>query len=94
MEALQEGHNRMAERCTEVAEKYLPEGWTVVYRRNLTGRCFYRRSELAATRPVTRRALHIFFHECAHAVLHLPKKRHAAAPGGVRSGEGGLCQNA
>ena len=63
----------MADRCLEVAESYLPDGWTVVYRRNLTGRCYYHKKEIATPRPVTRRALHIFLHECAHAVLHRPR---------------------
>lgn len=73
-EKARKGRKDMADRCLAVAFICLPEGWTFEYRRHLTGRCFYFRRHIAAPRPVTRRALQVWLHECGHAVLHGPDK--------------------
>lgn len=57
-----------AARFEALAMTYVPAGYKVTYRKSLTGRCWYSpRWEIAAPRPVTRRALYIFLHECGHA---------------------------
>lgn len=60
----------LAEKCQAIAALYLPEGWTVKYRNSLSGRCYYEPKRIEAPRPVTRKSLYIFLHECAHAHLH------------------------
>ena len=65
----------LAERLTAIGASYVPEGWTVAYRKSLSGRCYHSRNHIDAPRPVTRKSLYIFLHECAHAILH------HAAPG-------------
>ncbi len=49
-----------------VALKYLPKGWTYQYRKSLTGRCWRGKKHFSAPKPVTRRALAIWLHECHH----------------------------
>jgi len=66
VERLQEGRWAMAERCMAVAERYTPEGVTVTYRKSLTGTAFYNENRMVAPKPVTRKALYIYLHECAH----------------------------
>lgn len=62
-----------AARFEALAMTYVPAGYKVTYRKSLTGRCWYSpRWEIAAPRPVTRQALYIFLHECAHAIHHGP----------------------
>lgn len=61
-----------AERFTAIAMKYVPPGYTVEYRKSLSGRCGPTR--IIAPRPITRKALYIFLHECAHAHLHWPQR--------------------
>jgi hypothetical protein len=53
-----------------IARHYLPRGYTVEYRKGLSGRHYGRRMLIKAPRPVTARALYVFLHECAHAHLH------------------------
>jgi hypothetical protein len=69
---LQATRKAAAERFTAIAMKYVPEGYRIEYRKNLglTGRCSVARKIIQAPRPVTRRSLYIFLHECAHAHLH------------------------
>ena len=43
-----------------VAMKSVPEGWTVEYRKSLSGRCNLTRKITYVPRPVTRKALYIF----------------------------------
>jgi len=71
-EELQAARRRAAERFTAIAMLYVPEGWTVQYRKSLSGRAFYVSKRIEAPRPVTRKSLYIFLHECAHAQLHQP----------------------
>lgn len=52
-----------------IAEKYTPLDVQVEYRRRLTGCAWAWSRRIAAPRPVTRRALHIYLHEIAHIVL-------------------------
>ncbi len=68
-EQLQAARKAAVQRFEAVAMKYVPEGYTLAYRKSLSGRCRYRRKLLEAPRPVTRKALYIFLHECAHAHL-------------------------
>jgi len=64
-----------AQRFEAVAMFFVPTGWTVQYRKSLSGVCNHTRKVIAAPRPRTRKALYIFLHECAHAHLHGPKTR-------------------
>ena len=50
--------------------QYVSEGYTIEYRKSLSGRHWGKRKLIQALRPVTRKALYIFLHECAHAHLH------------------------
>lgn len=67
---LQAARKAAAERFTAIAMQYVPEGYTVEYRKSLSGRHFGKRMLIQAPRPVTRKSLYIFLHECAHAHLH------------------------
>lgn len=67
---LQAARKRAAERFALIAASCVPEGWTVSYRKGLSGCCWQDRMHIEAPRPVTRKALYIFLHECAHAHLH------------------------
>ena len=66
----------MKRTCMEVALIETPTTVSVIYpRRQLTGRAFVQSGEIHVPRPFTRRALHIFLHECAHIALnHVGKK--------------------
>lgn len=65
----------LANRLTAIALKYVPDGWTVEYRKSLSGRAWGDKKLIQTPRPVTRRALHIFLHECGHAHLHFNGKK-------------------
>lgn len=69
---LQAARKAAAERFFAIGMSYVPPGWLVRYRKSLSGRCFYS-GIIEAPKPVTRKALYIFLHECAHAHLHCPK---------------------
>jgi len=74
-----ERNGNMKRKCMECALNNTPESVHVVNIRSaLTGRAYYETHKLAAPRPFTRKALHIFLHECAHFVLHVRgrKKRY------------------
>src|SRR5262249_13537412 len=55
---------------TAIGLSYVPAGYTVQYRKSLTGRHYRDLKLIQAPRPVTRKSLYIFLHECAHANLH------------------------
>jgi hypothetical protein len=67
---LQALRREAAERFTAIAMQSVPEGWTIEYHKSLSGWCFFAEKKIQAPRPVTRKALYIFLHECAHAHLH------------------------
>jgi len=67
---LQQARREAAERYHAIGMSYLPEGWTFAFRKSLSGRCFTARQHIEAPKPVTRKALYIWLHECAHAHLH------------------------
>jgi len=67
---LQAARRAAAERFTAIAMSYVPEGYTIEYRKSLSGRHYGARKLIQAPRPVTRKALYIFLHECAHAHLN------------------------
>lgn len=46
---------------------HLPGGWTYSYRASLSGVYIRERKHIEAPKPVTRRALQVWLHECAHA---------------------------
>lgn len=75
VDALREGREAMARRCEEIAARNTPEGWTVQYRNSLTGCCNYEKRLIETPKPRTRRALHIYLHEVAHAVLHANSRK-------------------
>ncbi|PJA14143.1 MAG: hypothetical protein CO113_12225 [Elusimicrobia bacterium CG_4_9_14_3_um_filter_62_55] len=59
----------MREACTRAALANTPASVRVIrIRKTLSGRA-YSPEEIAVPRPVTRRALHVFLHECAHVAL-------------------------
>ncbi|KAB2784130.1 hypothetical protein F9K97_18815 [Brucella anthropi] len=68
---LQAARRAAADRFYQIGMSYVPEGYTVKFRKRLTGVAYggkIRRIE--APRPVTRKSLYVFLHECAHAHLH------------------------
>jgi hypothetical protein len=67
---LQALRRQAAERFTAIAMQYVPEGYTIEYLKTLSGRCSTAAKIIQAPRPVTRKALYVFLHECAHAHLH------------------------
>jgi hypothetical protein len=71
---LQAARKAAAERFTAIAMRYVPEGYTVEYRKSLSGRHWGTRKLIQAPRPVTRKSLYIFLHECAHAHLHVERR--------------------
>jgi hypothetical protein len=74
-EKLQAARRAAAERFEAIAALYMPVGWTVKYRKSLTGCCSHLRKSIAVPRPRTRKALCVFLHECAHAHLHGGKRK-------------------
>ena len=75
---LQQARRDAADRFFAIGMSYLPPGWTYTFRKALTGQCVIKDKHIDAPRPVTRKALYIWLHECAHAHLHIDrrKKRH------------------
>lgn len=77
-EKLKAGKERMRQLCIQAALTNTPAAVRVVrIRKTLSGRA-YSAAEIAVPRPVTRRALHIFLHECAHVALGHVKADKAA----------------
>ncbi|MCV9964327.1 hypothetical protein OIU34_20785 [Pararhizobium sp. BT-229] len=70
---LQEARRKAADRYFEIGMAHLPEGWTHEFRKSLTGMCHGKRKHVCGPRPVTRKSLYIWLHECAHAHLHFGK---------------------
>jgi hypothetical protein len=66
---LQAARQAFAEKCQAIAAQYVPEGYVIEYRKRLSGAYWPERRIIQAPRPVTRKSLYIFLHECAHAVL-------------------------
>jgi hypothetical protein len=66
---LQAARKAAAERFQAIAMQHVPEGYTVEYRKSLSGAHYGTRKLIQAPRPVTRKSLYIFLHECAHAAL-------------------------
>jgi hypothetical protein len=58
-----------AQRYTAIALQYVPEGYRVEYRKSLSGCHWGDKKLIEAPRPVTRKSLYIFLHECGHANL-------------------------
>ena len=77
---LQQARREAAQRFHAIGMSYLPEGWTFMHCKALAGRCYWKKKYLVGPKPVTRKALYIWLHECAHAHLHNkssgPKIRH------------------
>ncbi len=59
----------LAVKLEGIAPLYIPEGYTVEYRKSLSGMHYGKRKLIQAPRPITRKSLYIFLHECAHAHL-------------------------
>jgi hypothetical protein len=53
-----------------VAIANTPSDVKIEYRKSLSGRAFLKERKLSAPRPVTRKSLYIYLHECAHFWLH------------------------
>jgi hypothetical protein len=62
----------------QIALKYLPHGYTVEYRKSLSGMHYGERNLIKAPRPKTAKSLLVFLHECAHAYLHTGSGKNAA----------------
>jgi hypothetical protein len=73
-EELQAARVAAAERFYAIGMSYLPEGWTHAFRKSLSGLCWWDRKHIDGPRPVTRKSLYIWLHECAHAHLHSTKE--------------------
>jgi len=66
---LKRARQAAAGRFTAIAEQCKPKGYTFEYRKSLSGLHYGQSKRIIAPRPVTRKALYIFLHECAHAHL-------------------------
>jgi hypothetical protein len=62
-----DARRRASEKLLALGLSFLPDGWTYTYVENWEGSCFWERMHIEAPKPVTRRRLHIWLHECAHA---------------------------
>ena len=73
---LQAGRLAMKAKCMQAALEETPERVRLIrIRRSISGSASVREGILTVPRPFTRRALHVFFHECAHIVLdHVSRK--------------------
>ena len=72
---LQAGRKAMAEKCMAVALTNTPPGVIVQYRKSLSGWADHTEPpRMSAPRPVTRKALYIYLHECAHFHLGHDKR--------------------
>lgn len=69
---LQAARKEAAERFYTIGMSCLPTGWTHAFRKSLSGRSFPKRRHIDGPKPVTRKSLYIWLHECAHAHLHGP----------------------
>src|SRR5260370_24575750 len=68
---LAQARGDMKRKCISVALSETPKSVSVIYpRRQLTGRALVHSGEIHVPRPFTRRALHIFLHECPHISLN------------------------
>jgi hypothetical protein len=72
---LQAARKAAAERFYAIGMACLPEGWTYTFRKALSGRAFLELKRIEAPKPVTRKALYIWLHECAHAHLHVGSRK-------------------
>jgi hypothetical protein len=72
---LQAARREAAERYFAIGMSYLPAGWTHAFRKSLSGRCYMHKKHISGPKPVTRKSLYIWLHECAHAHLHAGDKR-------------------
>jgi hypothetical protein len=72
---LQAARREAGLRYEAIGRMYVPEGYTVSYRKSLTGCCDFKNRVIWAPRPITRKSLYIFLHECGHAHLHQGRKK-------------------
>ncbi len=68
-QALQQARKEAAVRYLAIAMRHTPSDVQVEFRKRLTGCAWARSRRIAAPRPTTRRALHVYLHEVAHVVL-------------------------
>lgn len=66
---LQQARREAADRFYAIGMSYLPEGHTYKFRKSLSGVHWPERKHIEAPKPVTRKSLYIWLHECAHANL-------------------------
>jgi hypothetical protein len=72
---LQQERRDFAAKCYRIGMAALPEGWTFKFRKNLSGRAYMEDRRIEAPKPVTRKSLYIWLHECAHATLHVGSRK-------------------
>lgn len=58
----------MKAKCLACTLFYTPPDCEVSYRKSLTGRAWLDQNAIAAPKPVTRKSLYIYLHECAHII--------------------------
>lgn len=61
----------------EIAEREIPPGICVTYRRSLSGAANSVERRLSAPEPTTRRRLYVFLHEVGHIVLQHRRTKHS-----------------
>ena len=72
---LAEARKAAAKRFYAIGMAALPEGWTYEFRKQLSGRAYLDSRRIEAPKPVTRKALYIWLHECGHAHLHVGSRK-------------------
>ena len=72
---LQAARKAAAERFYAIGMSYLPAGWTYAFRKSLSGNSDPRKKHINGPKPITRKALYVWLHECGHANLHADGKR-------------------
>lgn len=70
VQKVQAAKRAMASRCQQIAKKYTPPDYQVVYRKSLSGSTCQEAKTIHAPKPTTRKSLYIYLHECAHVVLN------------------------
>jgi hypothetical protein len=78
---LQKARRKASERFYAIGMGCLPEGHTFAFRKALSGVHWPERKHIEAPKPVTRKSLYIWLHECAHG--HLGHNRSGKKPSHV-----------
>lgn len=64
------------DRCIDAACAAVPANVNkILFRKSLTGKAFMKRGLMVCPKPLTRKSLYIFLHECAHFALHAGNRK-------------------